>query len=440
MTIVESDVARSALLLEKDQGRPPNYDIANPVQGLIAMTEEFPFAADRQHYLVDSLQYLFPISSLAFYGPAAGTTVDPREQDDKNDFQKQNLREFALTGLEVARGFAAIGDAWIGSFLSIAYSPSASSPLVGSNGMPIHPHLQLYLKVGAAQTDQLVTMPYDDDTGRYRVEFWALNDLALVGALGPKADAAWGKFLHARPDLVTGTHGDLYASGIDDARKQAVGQGSPLEMLDYQVTHTMHPIRPLLLELAFTDPSGAVWDSMDGRNHRLEFSMSMRGWNSFLAVGKSRNAHGGMGGLEYRNLYSNYFGHEAKRRGIFRPDILNELGRDLPEWSFDADWNKPPSHGREPFMAVDYMDLHLLEPNAIIGVHRHRDNQEVFLLMDGKVLMVMADWEQGPDRARAFEIRTMKPGDLSLVKGGQMHALINNLDEKALLFMFGGYD
>jgi mannose-6-phosphate isomerase-like protein (cupin superfamily) len=86
------------------------------------------------------------------------------------------------------------------------------------------------------------------------------------------------------------------------------------------------------------------------------------------------------------------------------------------------------------------MDLHLVEPSAIIGVHRHRDNPEAFLLMDGKALMVMADWEQRPDRERAFEIRTMKPGDLSLVKGGQMHALINNLDEKTLLFMFGGYD
>ena len=59
---------------------------------------------------------------------------------------------------------------------------------------------------------------------------------------------------------------------------------------------------------------------------------------------------------------------------------------------------KPPARIGESFMAVDYMDLHILEPDAIIGIHRHRDNQEGFLVMGGKALMVMGDWatKRGP--------------------------------------------
>jgi mannose-6-phosphate isomerase-like protein (cupin superfamily) len=95
---------------------------------------------------------------------------------------------------------------------------------------------------------------------------------------------------------------------------------------------------------------------------------------------------------------------------------------------------------REDFFSVDYMDLHILRPAAVIGMHRHRDNQEVFLLLEGKGLMVMGDWEKNEQRERAIELRNMRPGDLSLVKPGQFHALVNVLDENLLLFMFGGYD
>jgi hypothetical protein len=62
------------------------------------------------------------------------------------------------------------------------------------------------------------------------------------------------------------------------------------------------------------------------------------------------------------------------------------------------------------------------------------------MVLQGKALMVTGDWCVWPDRDRAFELRTLLPGDLALVKGGQLHALINSLDENVLLFMFGGYD
>jgi len=168
--------------------------------------------------------------------------------------------------------------------------------------------------------------------------------------------------------------------------------------------------------------------------------MSQRGWNSFLGLGESSNPHGGVGSLEFRNLYSNYFGYEARRRDIFGPHTRRELGRDLEAWNVDAYERKPPQAKSESFLTVDYMDLHILGPNAMIGLHRHRDNQEIFLVIEGKALMNVGDWAQHDDRDRTFEVRTLRPGDLALVKGGGVHALANSLDENVLLFMFGGYD
>jgi len=158
--------------------------------------------------------------------------------------------------------------------------------------------------------------------------------------------------------------------------------------------------------------------------------MIMRGWDNFLGTGISPNPHGGIGFLEYRNLMSNYGQYTGK----------NELGRQLNSWNFSAFRNKNHGNGFEPFFAVDYMDLHLLNPNCGIGLHRHRDNQEVFFMMEGQGFMVVGDWCKMPERERCFEIRTLKSGHISMLKGGNLHALMNSTDEQISLFMFGGYD
>jgi len=86
------------------------------------------------------------------------------------------------------------------------------------------------------------------------------------------------------------------------------------------------------------------------------------------------------------------------------------------------------------------MDLHLLKSDCGIGIHRHRDNQEIFFLLNGAAIMVMGDWYKMPDRERAFEIRTMTGGSFSLLKAGCLHALYNVTDIDISLLMFGGYD
>jgi len=37
-------------------------------------------------------------------------------------------------------------------------------------------------------------------------------------------------------------------------------------------------------------------------------------------------------------------------------------------------------------------------------------------------------------------VRTLRSGHLAMLKGGNLHGLINSTDEDISLFMFGGYD
>ena len=116
------------------------------------------------------------------------------------------------------------------------------------------------------------------------------------------------------------------------------------------------------------------------------------------------------------------------------------LSRLLFPWNFNVFGRKDHGNGSEPFLAVDYMDLHIVRPDCGIGLHRHRDNQEVFLMLEGRGYMVVGDWCKMPERERCFEIRTLRPGHFAMLKGGNLHGLVNATDEQILLFMFGGYD
>jgi mannose-6-phosphate isomerase-like protein (cupin superfamily) len=201
-------------------------------------------------------------------------------------------------------------------------------------------------------------------------------------------------------------------------------------MVNVAPASTMHPLLPLRVELAWTDASQQFWDSQGGTNYVFEFDMIVRGWEHFLAVGTSPNPHGSIGFLEYRNLMSNYFQYAD------RP----ELGRTPQPWNFDAFGNKNHGGRYEKFFGVDYMDLHILKAGCGIGMHRHRDNQEVFLMMQGRGYMVVGDWCKMPQRERCFEIRSLKEGHFAMLKGGNLHGLMNPSDENISLFMFGGYD
>ena len=113
-------------------GTAPNYNTHNPIWKVVQAVEGLDLAAEREYYLADSIQYLFPVTRMALYGPTGADwqVQDPRLQENKNDFQKQNVRHFDLATTYLARGYARAGD-WTGPFLHLSHSPGPDSPLNG---------------------------------------------------------------------------------------------------------------------------------------------------------------------------------------------------------------------------------------------------------------------------------------------------------------------
>lgn len=402
-------------------GTTPNYYRGNSLVRLIGLTENIRLAAGRQHYVTNSLQYLIPFKQLELYGPAGDDfdKLDPTIQDNKTDFQKQNVRSFLTTDTCLVRGLVSAGD-WTGPFLQVSYRGGPDSKLSTATSHKLTDRIKLWIKVGGNASSQLISVPYNPESDRYEVEFWAYPKDDLKTHLDDRGGDAFDRgALLVRTDLVKGNVDDFDRGKLDG-----------LYMVDVAPTNIMHPLLPLHVELAWADFDEKAWDSQGGANYHYEFNMKLRGWDNFLGVGISGNPHGGVGFLEYRNLMSNYFQYKER----------NELGRTIPPWSFDAFGVKGSGERKENFFSVDYMDLHILKGSCGIGLHRHRDNQEVFLMMEGHALMVVGDWCKMPERERCFEIRTLQPGHLAMLKGGQLHGLMNALDEDIFLFMFGGYD
>ena len=70
-------------------GTTPNYNKGSSLVTLMRLMERTQLAADREWYLRDYLQYLFPVDYLEMYGPSGGDAdlLDPTRQDNKTDFQ-----------------------------------------------------------------------------------------------------------------------------------------------------------------------------------------------------------------------------------------------------------------------------------------------------------------------------------------------------------------
>lgn len=400
-------------------GTVPPYDQDNPLLRLLGLVEQTPLVAAREAYDPASLQYLFPLSQLELWGPAASDQLDPVQQDDKTDFQKQNVRDFRLTDTRVVRGWVSVGGERV-PFLHLSYRAGPDSTLARSAGrLGESVGCVFSLRGGPAVT---VRAPYDPESGRYVIEIWGRSGHGFRDLVDSRGKAALeaGR-LQGRDDLGFGGSGELAREEVDGVDLRSVARG-----------HLMHPVLPLHLDVRWTavpDGTGAA-DPATG-TARFGFEMQVRGWDNYLSVGTSPNPHGGVGFLEYRNLLSNY--------GMFRGS--RELARVLETWNLNADGNKDHVPGTvEDFMAVDYMDLHVMEAACGIGLHRHRDNQEVFLMLDGSGTMVVGDWADSGTRHRCFEVRTLQTGSLAMLRGGNLHGLHNPGDRRALLFMFGGYD
>jgi mannose-6-phosphate isomerase-like protein (cupin superfamily) len=404
-----------------DPGTVPPYDDDNPLPQLLGIIEQTRLIAAREAYDAISLQYLFPFTSLEMWGPSAPNSdqLDPTQQDVKTDFQKQNVHSFRLADTRAVRGWVVVAGQRV-PFLHLSYRAGPDAALSRAAGR-LGDAIGCTLSVQGGQRTT-VRAPYDPESGRYVIELWGRSGEGLrnfVDARGKAAiDAGW---LQGRPDLDFGAGNDFDRLAVDGKDVRAVAP-----------RHLMHPVLPLYMDVRWSaqvDGGGAA-DPADGMT-RLGFEMQLRGWDAYLGVGISSNPHGGVGFLEYRNLFSNYGQYAGS----------GELARRLEPWNLDAFGRKGHASGdMEQFLAVDYMDLHVLEPACGIGLHRHRDNQEVFLMLDGEGTMIVGDWADSGTRQRSFEVRSLTAGHLAMLRGGNLHALMNPTDRRALLFMFGGYD
>jgi len=407
--------------IEVPPGTAIDYYQKNPLLVASGWVEQAQLAAEIENYLGDTLQYLFSIESMALWGPSGGdhAVLDPTLQDNKTDFQKQNLKELVIGDTRLLRGWATV-NGWTGPFLRLSYEGGPDSKLAQAAGGNLGPAIKLYLKVGAAAVSELLTVPYNTVSNRYELELWNYPGNDLSKKLDTKGAAAMTRGeLVVRTDLIRGTLGDFAREGKDGA-----------SMVQVSPDHTMHPILPLTIEVAWANADASAWDSQGGVNYRFQFNMLYRGWHNYLSVGISQSPHGGVGFLHYRNLLSNYFGNEA----------LHEVGREMEPWMFNAYRKKSPNPVPEPFLTMDYLDLHVLKPGCGIGLHRHRDNQEIFFLMEGHGLMFCGDWCKLDNRERCLEARYLTPGSFALIKPGGFHGLLNTEDENMSLLMFGGYD
>lgn len=401
-------------------GTNPDYDSNNPLHRVINVFENIRLAAEREHYQQDLLQVLLSVDSLTLYGPRAPNqdVLDPPQQDFV-DFQKQNVRDFKLGDMFIVRGWATI-EGWTGPFVRLSYRGGPDSRLSQASGHNLGPDIRLFLKINNVATQELLVVPYNRESDRYELEIWSYPSNDLMTKLDVRGSAALSRGeLIVRPDLVRGDSEAFRREGVED-----------IPLTQVAPDHAMHPVNHLRIEIAWCDATSTYWDSRDGANYVYEFSMIVRGWDHYLKVGGSANPHGGIGRLEYRNLLSNYF--------EFKPS--GELGRTPAPWSFDAFGSKQHQGRNEPFLAVDYIDLHIVRPNAGIGLHRHRDNQEIFMVLENEVIMIVGDWCELPQRQRALELRTLRAGHFALLKPGQVHGLLNPTDEDIPLLMFGGYD
>lgn len=416
MQIVHSDA-----VFRVPPGSSPDYNANNPLLRVLGLIERVQLAAEREFYLAEHLQYLIPYEWLELYGPSQPNqdVFDPAQQNDKTDFQKQNVRSFRTTDAHVVRGLASVAN-WTGPFVRLSYRGGPDSILSQRANHQLGKRIKAWVKIGDTATNSLITVPYNDASDRYEVELWGFPGANLAGQLDDKGLAALQRGeIQVRNDLVKGS--------VNDFRREIL---SDLYLVDVAPGNSMHPVLPLHIEVAWTDESERFWDSKDGANYQYEFNMILRGWDHYLSVGMSPNPHGGVNFLEYRNLLSNY------GRYAGRPEML----RRVEPWMFDAFGQKSGQAREERFLAVDYMDLHIMKPNCGIGLHRHRDNQEIFFMIEGRGYMVIGDWCKMPSRERCFEVRTLRPGHFAMLKGGNLHGLMNMLDEDASLFMFGGYD
>jgi hypothetical protein len=195
MTIVSGD----KVFLVKPPGTI-DYKPNNPLARLMKILESIELSAEREYYLLNQVQYLVPFDFLELYGPSGSSwnVADPGQQDDKEDFQKQNIHDFRCTDTWIARGWVTTnpdsnGEGWTGPFLLFSYRGGPDSKLSQMSGHKLGNSLKLYLKVQGTAAAQLIDVPYNPVTNRYEIEIWGYPGNDLRSKLDTRGVAAFNR-------------------------------------------------------------------------------------------------------------------------------------------------------------------------------------------------------------------------------------------------------
>jgi len=250
------EIIHSDSIFRVEPGTQPNYGSGNPMLKLLGLMERVQLAAEREYYVMGQTQYLFPFDFLELYGPAAPASdvLDPTQQDNKTDFQKQNVRNFNTADTHLVRGLVTAGD-WTGPFLHLSYRGGPDSKLSAAAGHQLGERIKLWLKVGSVATPTLIPVPYNPAADRYEVELWGFPGGDLRSRLDEKGRGALDRGeLLVRNDLIRGSAADFRREGLNDRY-----------MVEVAPDNSLHPILPLHVEVAWADDGQRVWDSQGGR-------------------------------------------------------------------------------------------------------------------------------------------------------------------------------
>jgi hypothetical protein len=90
------DIVHTDSVFRVEPGTTPNYNKGSSLVALMNILESTELACDREWYLRDHLQYLFPYEYLELYGPQAGDAniLDPRSRTTRRTSKSKTSSRF----------------------------------------------------------------------------------------------------------------------------------------------------------------------------------------------------------------------------------------------------------------------------------------------------------------------------------------------------------
>ena len=105
--------------------------------------------------------------------------------------------------------------------------------------------------------------------------------------------------------------------------------------------------------------------------------------------------------------------HDGEGTGYVRQLLGMCHGIEMPGWEDDFD------------TLISFVHEVRIPPGVVIGPHRHFDNEEVYVIVQGEGEMTVDG-----------ETEKIKPGDAVLTKSGSVHSFTNSGPNDALLIVF----